>query len=119
MEYDKIPPLFTDKKTERDESNEVREPRVREGGVTLPEIDKYRKNQILIHNNIWVIKSERSSIMKTIISMRYNEKSDMPSMYSERYGITYSEVRREDEWVYIDIPIDEYIADDNSIIQKK
>lgn len=53
--------------------------------------------------------------MKTIISMRYNEKSDMPSMYSERYGITYSEVRREDEWVYIDIPIDEYIADDNSI----
>lgn len=47
--------------------------------------------------------------------MRYNEKSDMPSMYSERYGITYSEVRREDEWVYIDIPIDEYIADDNSI----
>ena len=52
MEYDKIPPLFTDKKTEIDESNEVREPRVREGGVTLPEIDKYRKNQILIHNNI-------------------------------------------------------------------
>ena len=52
MEYDKIPPLFTDKKTERDESNEVREPRVREGGVTLPEIDKYRKNQILAHNNI-------------------------------------------------------------------
>ena len=49
MEYDKIPPLFTDKKTERDESNEVREPRVREGGVTLPEIDKYRKNQILTH----------------------------------------------------------------------
>lgn len=47
--------------------------------------------------------------------MRYNEKSDMPSMYSERYGITYAEVRREDEWVYIDIPIDEYIADDNSI----
>ena len=53
--------------------------------------------------------------MKTIISMRYNEKSDMPSMYSERYGIKYAEVRREDEWVYIDIPIDEYIADDNSI----
>ena len=53
--------------------------------------------------------------MKTIISMRYNEKSDMPSMYSERYGITYAEVRREDECVYIDIPIDEYIADDNSI----
>ncbi|MGN0631976.1 MAG: hypothetical protein ACI4JN_11690 [Ruminococcus sp.] len=53
--------------------------------------------------------------MKTIISMKYNEKSNMPTMYSERYGISYAEIGRKDEWVYIEIPIDECITDNNSI----
>ncbi len=45
--------------------------------------------------------------MKTIITMKYNEKSSIPLMYAERYGIIYKEIRRE----FINIPIDECVTD--------
>ncbi len=47
------------------------------------------------------------SVMQTMITMKYNEKSNMPSMYAERYGIIYKEIRRE----FINILIDECVTD--------
>ncbi|MCM1231666.1 MAG: DEAD/DEAH box helicase family protein [Ruminococcus flavefaciens] len=53
--------------------------------------------------------------MQTMITMKYSEKSYMPSIYAERYGIVYKEIRA-DEYVFIDIPIDEYIINKNTIL---
>lgn len=53
--------------------------------------------------------------MRTIITMKYNKKSSMPLIQAERYGIVYTEIRRENEDIFINIPIDEYITDSNTI----
>jgi len=49
--------------------------------------------------------------MQTIITMKHSEKSHMPSMYAERYGIIYKEIRRENEDVFISVPVDECVTD--------
>ncbi len=56
------------------------------------------------------------SEMRTIITMKYNEKSNMPSMYSARYGIIYSEIGRENQEVFIEVPVDEYITDGKTVL---
>lgn len=57
--------------------------------------------------------------MRTIITMKYNNKSSMPLIYAERYGIVYTEIRRENEDIFINIPIDEYITDIRRNLEKK
>ncbi len=53
--------------------------------------------------------------MQTIITMKYNEKSSIPLMYAERYGIIHKEIRRENENIFINIPIDECVTDGKTI----
>lgn len=58
---------------------------------------------------------KRGSTMQTIITMKYNEKSSMPLMYVERYGIIFKETRKENEDIFISVPVDGYITDSNTI----
>lgn len=53
--------------------------------------------------------------MQTIITMKYSEKSNIPLIYAERYGIIYKKIRRENKEVFINVPINEYITDINTI----
>lgn len=53
--------------------------------------------------------------MQTMITMKYSGKSGMPLIYAERYGIIYKEIRRENKEVFINVSINEYITDSNTV----
>lgn len=54
--------------------------------------------------------------MQTVITMKYSENSNMPLMYAERYGIIYTEIDKKNEYIFINVPVDEYIMDRGTIL---